>query len=122
MNVGDTSLAFNFYGGPQSTPAVRWLFDAVATQKFGPHFAVNLNAIYGAEAGAKWYAAALQGKYTIGERVRLAARVEYFADPDGHRTGRSNAMYLDTTVGAGVIVLNDDCLPATGTSPSCRRP
>lgn len=120
MNVGDTSLAFNFYGGPQSTPAVRWLFDAVATQKFGEHFALNLNAIYGAEADAKWYAASLQGKYTIGERVRLAARVEYFGDPDGHRTGRSNAMYLDTTVGAGVIVLNDDAFGGVEIRPEFR--
>lgn len=120
LNVGDTSVAFNFYGGPQSTPDVRLLFDLVATQKFGSAFAINLNGIYGMEGASKWYAGALSARYIIADRVRIAARVEYFGDPDGHRMAQLDGGYLDTTVGVGVIVTNPDAFGTVEIRPEFR--
>jgi hypothetical protein len=116
----NTSIALNFYGGPQSTPEVRYLFDLVATQKVGDAFAVNFNGIYGMEGASKWFAGALMAKYTIAERVRISARVEYFGDPDGHRTTFVGSSYLNSTLGVGVILTNPDAFGTVEIRPEFR--
>lgn len=98
-----TSVALNFYGGPQTTPEARLLVDLVVNQTLGDKAALNLNAIFGAEGASKWYAASLMGKYMITDAIRIAARVEYFADPDGHRLSVAGASYLSATLGAGFL-------------------
>lgn len=98
-----TTVALNFYGGPQTTPETRLLFDLVVNQTLGDKAALNLNGIFGMEGASKWYAAALMGKYMITDAIRIAARVEYFADPDGHRMGAAGTSYLSATLGAGFL-------------------
>jgi hypothetical protein len=114
-----TSIAFSFYGGPQATPDVKMLFDLVVTQKFGDAFAMNVNGVVGAEGTSKWFAGALSARYAFSDRFRLAARVEYFGDPDGHRTAFAG-QYLNTTLGASVVVLNADGIGAVEFRPELR--
>lgn len=120
MTLPTTSLAFSFYGGPQSSPALRLLFDVVANQKLGDRFSMNLNAIYGSEGSAKWYAGALMGRVELTDSVFLAARVEYFGDPDGHRTGLRDAHYVNSSVGAGWRLINADGFGAVELRPEVR--
>jgi hypothetical protein len=96
-----TSVAFNFYGGPQTTPDIRWLFDLVVNQNIGDRLALNLNGDFGLEGTAKWYGAALMGKFMLTDTIRLAGRVEYFSDPDGVRTAMLASQYITATVGMG---------------------
>jgi Putative beta-barrel porin-2, OmpL-like. bbp2 len=114
-----TSIAFSFYGGPQSSPDVRLLFDLVVTQKFGDAFAMNIDGVVGVEGSSKWFASALSARYAFSDRFRLAARVEYFGDPDGHRTAFAG-QYLNTSVGASVVVLNADGIGAVEFRPEVR--
>jgi hypothetical protein len=114
-----TSVFFNFYGGPQTSVDSRLLFDLVAQQTVG-NFGINLNGIFGLEGASKWYAASLMGKYTIADRLRVAARVEYFADPDGHRTGQVGSSYLNSTLGVGVIITNPDAFGTVEFRPEFR--
>lgn len=103
-----TSIAFNFYGGPVNTSDLRLLFDLVIAQNFGDAFAINLNGDFGTEAGNSWYGAALMAKLMVIDNVRLAARVEYFADPASVRTavvqtsGTGGASFISGTLGAGI--------------------
>jgi hypothetical protein len=114
-----TSIAFNFYGGPQNTANPRLLFDLVAAQTVGA-FGINLNGIYGMEASNKWYAGSLMAKYTIADRFRIAARVEYFGDPDGFRTAQAGSSYLNSTLGFGYIVTNPDAFGTVELRPEFR--
>lgn len=100
-----TSVYFNFYGGPQSTPDVRLLFDVVVNQNLGDKVALNLNGDFGMEGTASWYGASLMGKVMVTDAIRLAARVEYFGDPQGVRVnnGLGAASYVTATLGAGFI-------------------
>ena len=118
-NLPTTSIAFSFYGGPQATPDVKMLFDLVVTQKFGDAFAMNVNGVVGAEGTSKWFAGALSARYAFSDRFRLAARVEYFGDPDGHRTAFAG-QYLNTTLGASVVVLNADGIGSVEFRPELR--
>lgn len=103
-----TSIALNFYGGPVNTPNIRLLFDLLVTQYFGDAFAINLNGDFGTEANNSWYGAALMGKLMVSENVRLAARLEYFADPAGVRTavvatsGTGGPSFVSVTAGAAL--------------------
>jgi hypothetical protein len=72
------------------------------------------------EAASKWYAGALMAKYTIAERVRIAARVEYFGDPDGHRTAQLGSSYVNSTLGVGVILTNADAFGTVEIRPEFR--
>lgn len=96
-----TTVALNFYGGPQATNTIRWLVDVVLNQNIGDKVAVNLNGDFGLEGSSMWYGAALMGKYMVTERIRVAARVEYFGDPQGFRTGFTGSSYVTATLGAG---------------------
>lgn len=100
-----TSVYFNFYGGPQATPDVRLLFDVVVNQNIGDKVALNLNGDFGMEGSASWYGASLMGKVMVTDAIRLAARVEYFGDPQGVRSNNSlgAASYVSATLGAGFL-------------------
>lgn len=100
-----TTVALNFYGGPQATRDVRLLFDLVVNQNFGDKVALNLNGDFGMEGSNQWYGASLMGKVMLTDSIRLAARVEYFNDPQGARTNNSlgAASYVTATLGAGFL-------------------
>jgi hypothetical protein len=114
-----TTVAFNFYGGPQATVNPRLLFDLVVAQTVGA-FGINLNAIFGNEKDANWYAGALMAKYQFGDHVRVAGRVEYFDDTAGFRTGIANSRYLNSTLGIGYIVTNPDAFGSFEIRPEFR--
>lgn len=107
FTFGQHALAINVYTGPHLTPQVRTLVDVNATLKFG-EFGLQPDAIFGAEGDSKWFAGALNAKYTFAHRVRVAARIEYFGDPDGHRTTMVGSSFLMTTIGAGILVTPQD--------------
>jgi len=100
-----TSVFFNFYGGPDLTPDVKLLFDVVVNQNIGDKVALNLNGDFGKEGAASWYGVSLMGKVMVTDAIRLAARVEYFGDPQGVRSngGLAAASYVTATIGAGFI-------------------
>jgi hypothetical protein len=100
-----TNIYLNFYGGPDKVSTdTRLLFDVVVNQAIGEKVALNLNGDYGVEGSASWYGASLMGKVMLADWLRLAARLEYFADPQGFRTGVSGgASFVTATVGAGFI-------------------
>jgi hypothetical protein len=88
-----TTAALNIYSGPEGAVASEWrhVFDLVVGQAIGDRFNVNLNLDYGRETIAatdvSWYGASLMGKYKVIDQMTVALRLEYFADPDGYRTG-----------------------------------
>ena len=100
-----TTIYFNFYGGPQATADMRLLFDLVVNQNIGDKVALNLNGDFGMEGTSNWYGAALMGKVMLTDSIRLAARVEYFGDPQGVRSNNSlgAASYVTATLGAGFL-------------------
>lgn len=103
-----SSIAVNFYAGPVSTPDIRLLFDVVITQNLGDKGAINLNADFGTESGKSWFGTAVMAKWMMRDNLRFAARLEYFADPDGVRTalvqtsGVGGPSFLSATLGAGI--------------------
>lgn len=103
LNVASsgTTVYLNFYGGPYQSADIRLFFDLVVNQSIGEKAALNLNAEYGAVGPMTWYAAALMGKYMLTDSIRLAARVEYFGDPSGAKTGTSGGSFVMATLGAG---------------------
>lgn len=94
LTFKDTSIALNYYAGPElaeKSPPWRHLVDVVLSQPLGKRFALNLNGTYGHEGEANWYGVALQGRAYIHEFFTLSARGEYFGDPDGRRTALKDA-------------------------------
>jgi hypothetical protein len=102
-----TSVFVNLYTGPQTTDYVRTLIDVVINQNIGDKVALNLGGDYATEGGAttstSWYGASLMGKVQLGDMVRVSARVEYFNDVNGARTGATSG-YVSATLGAAFIV------------------
>jgi len=101
-----TTVALNLYGGPEAATSPDWrlLADLVLSQNFGDKFALNLNVDYASEGATRWYGAALMGKLTISDAVYVAARAEYFSDPDGARTGVKDQSLLEGTLQIGFPV------------------
>lgn len=98
---GGTMLAVNFYGGPNQTPDLLLLFDVVFQQDIGK-LSVNVNGDFGMQGTTKWYGGSLMAKFMAMDNLRIAARVEYFGDPDGVRTGVGESSYLTATAGVGI--------------------
>jgi hypothetical protein len=92
--TGPATLYFNGVAGPeQADENGNWrvVGDFVGTATFGAA-TVGVNADYGFEQdavggteSAAWYGAAVYGKYALSPSVDLAARAEYFDDPDAVR-------------------------------------
>jgi hypothetical protein len=96
-----TSIYLNIYAGPQTTPDIRWLFDLVVNQNIGDKVALSLNGDFGMEGANSWYGASLMGKVQVVDFLRISARVEYFADPQGFRaTVPGGGSFVTATLGA----------------------
>jgi len=59
----------------------------------GPTLITMVDQSYDSKTVADWYGAALVANYQFTDRFGLAGRVEYFADPDGARTGWDQALW-----------------------------
>jgi Putative beta-barrel porin-2, OmpL-like. bbp2 len=99
-----TSIFFNFYGGPQTSDTWRLLFDVVVNQNIGDKVALNLGGDVVSEGSTSWYGASLMGKVQLSDLFRLSARVEYFGDPNGARTGIGDSSYFTATLGGAFII------------------
>jgi hypothetical protein len=122
--VGNVSLAYanekspltlnlNVYAGEeQGGTAFRTLVDAVVGYTVGA-VGLNLNVDYATQgtgkdlsgadtAKATWYGAAAMVRYTA-DAFKVSARVEYFDDKDGYKTGTKTA-YYEGTLGLGYPV------------------
>ncbi len=88
-----TSLFFNLYAGPEGATSDVWriLADLVVSQSVGDSVTLVANANLGKEGDATWFSGLLMGRFAITESFRLAARFEYFGDPQGARTGQLDA-------------------------------
>ncbi len=95
--VRSLSICLNGMYGPERTnddSDPRSLLDLAATWKPNDHFSLGWNGDYGRERGAvgpgrdaTWSGLAGYVRVSVTEALALALRGEYFADPDGARTG-----------------------------------
>ena len=95
--VKDLSTSLNFIVGPErngDTTNIRWVTDLVANYTGLPKTTLGANFDYGQEAhaapsggDASWWGLAGYAAYDWTEKLRTAARLEYFRDRDGFRTG-----------------------------------
>jgi hypothetical protein len=95
--VKDLSTSLNFIVGPErngDTTNIRWVADLVANYTGLPKTTLGANFDYGQEAhaapsggDASWWGLAGYAAYDWTEKLRTAARLEYFRDRDGFRTG-----------------------------------
>jgi hypothetical protein len=95
--VKDLSTGLNFIVGPErngDTTNIRWVADLVANYTGLPKTTLGANFDYGQEAhaapsggDASWWGLAGYAAYDWTEKLRTAARLEYFRDRDGFRTG-----------------------------------
>jgi hypothetical protein len=118
--VGSTKVGHGalVYSGPSSTTAIvnflygklnpaaadeRALVDVVLARAFGD-LAVNVNFDYGHENSTHYWGVAGMARYSLlGDKLRIAARGEYFDDSDGLSTGIANK-YYEGTLGVAVPV------------------
>jgi len=112
--------SLNLLSGPEQSGEsgnFRHLVDVVATYALAPMtFGVNFD--YASEDGAteageraSWVGAALYVRADMGELFSLAARGEWFDDPDGVRTGAAQTLIegtLSPTLKLGNLVLRGD--------------
>jgi hypothetical protein len=111
-----STAALNLYYGQQPGAVdTRFLADVVLAHKFGT-VSANLQADYGQEGDNNWYGVAVSGAYDR-PKYRLAARAEWFADPDGFRTSDTTGFaggvdYYEFTLGAAYKVGNNGELRA----------
>ncbi|HTP51734.1 MAG TPA: outer membrane beta-barrel protein [Anaeromyxobacteraceae bacterium] len=89
----------NAYGGWQN------LLDLVVQRAFGD-LTVNVNGDLGILAGVgRWEGFSLMARYSaLGDKLRIAARYEYFWDLQGVRLGVNGGQYTEGTVTLGVPV------------------
>jgi hypothetical protein len=105
------SLALNFITGPEQKDNVgnyRTVVDLVGIWWWTGKLSQTLNFDYGTEAGANakgngahWYGVAHYLTYAWNDYAAPTWRVEWFADPDGVRTGTA-ANYYETTFGVSL--------------------
>jgi hypothetical protein len=91
------STSLNFIVGPEKTAGqknLRWVLDAIVIYTGITNLTLAANGDYGWEANtapgggdATWYGAAAYAAYDWLPRLGTAARLEYFVDQDGVRTG-----------------------------------
>jgi hypothetical protein len=105
-----TTLALNVIFGDVNSSATdpRLLIDVVLGRAFGD-LTLSLNGDFGTQKVSdqqlSYYGAALAGRYALlGDALRIAARVEYFGDPDGLSLGVADASYYEATLGLGIPV------------------
>ncbi|HEV8310132.1 MAG TPA: outer membrane beta-barrel protein [Methylomirabilota bacterium] len=93
----DLTTSLNFIVGPEKvgdTTNIRWVIDLVANYTGIKQTTLGFNFDYGREqdaapggGDAAWWGVAAYAAYDWTEQLRTAARVEYFRDADGVRTG-----------------------------------
>ncbi len=102
------TLTANYMGGPEQAgddSHMRHLVDLVATVKPVPALALTANYDYGAEAGVSlpetagggvrdvtWQGIAAYARWILSARTALTLRGEWFDDPQGARTGFTQAL------------------------------
>jgi hypothetical protein len=102
-------------GGANQLEAWRHLVDLVVRYQPVPTLELALNADYGTEGVRTsleddstetrvWYGAMLAAQLGLSEVWSLAARGEYYADPDGHTTGVDEATLASATLTLGANV------------------
>jgi hypothetical protein len=108
-----TTLALNVIYGRLNAASTdnRFLADAVLARAFGD-LTVSLNGDFGTQSVGgdqqNYYGAALACRYALfGDKLRVAARVEYFGDPDGLSLGVPDASYYEGTLNLGFPVGNN---------------
>jgi hypothetical protein len=95
--VKDLSTSVNFIVGPERNgdqANMRWLIDLVANYTGLPKTTLGATFDFGQQADAapggkdaSWWGLASYAAYDWTEKLRTAARLEYFRDADGFRTG-----------------------------------
>ena len=118
--VGSTKVGHGalIYSGPSSTLAVvnflygklnpsapdeRALVDIVVSRAFGD-LSLNVNFDYGDQGGLSYWGVAGMARYSLlGDKLRIAARGEYFEDSDGLATTVPNK-YYEGTLGIAIPV------------------
>ena len=93
----NATIALNFITGPERTNVnsdPRTVWEANALIKLSDLTTVGLDAVYGSEKGAvvagesaSWYGVTGYARLGLTDKFALCLRGEYFADPDGARTG-----------------------------------
>jgi len=88
------TLTQNYIGGPEiadDNRHVRHLLDTIVSWQATERLAFLLNADYAREdrptGAVSWKGAAAYARYALGDGRAVAARLEYFDDPDGAATG-----------------------------------
>jgi opacity protein-like surface antigen len=96
----DGKLSLNLVGhvGPENmlnNHDKRYVFDGVAKYAVTEKLAVMLDALYGYDelGSANWYGIAGYANYKINDKLSGTVRAEWFADPDGFRTGATSDYY-----------------------------
>lgn len=95
----DLTTSVNFIAGPErfgptDTTNVRWVLDLVANYTGIKNTTLGFNVDHGREQDAApdggdagWWGVAVYGAYDWTEKLRTGARLEYFEDSEGFRTG-----------------------------------
>ncbi len=101
--ASETVAAYVTYlGGAEQAGStnLRNLIDAVAVIKVGDQITATGNVDFGVDKDAatddsvSWYGVAGAVKYAVDDQVSVAGRAEFFADPDGFRTGVAGGQNL----------------------------
>jgi hypothetical protein len=93
------SFIENYIGGAEETNSTqkRHVFDTIINLQVSDPLFLTLNADYGQESLnggglAVWKGVALTGKYSLSDKITLAARGEYYNDQSGFTSGTVQAL------------------------------